>query len=313
MRNLSRIDLKRVFVVFIAIAVILPFLTFAGNDKKIYVDDNAGSKQNGSASHPYKTISKALDKANKNSEIHVAKGEYKETLEVPKGVEIYGAGSDKTIIKSKDDGKSTIYLKGSATLVDLNIKSGKQGINVANGGRVKVINCKIEKNKANGIFITAASLDESSQVMISETEISNNGQNGIYSQQRNVIIYKSDIEENKSDGIYFEAGVRAWIGSTITKGNHGSGMVATLDRSQIFTKNNTYSNNKREGIEVNAYGVAGRIDINKSKIRNSGNYAVARIERKPMNVSIWNGLTVQNTSFVLSNKGDVSGIFRIYN
>lgn len=311
MRNLRKIDPKRALIVLMALFVIVPFLSFAGNSKKIYVDSKAGDTQDGTSAHPYKTISKALDKADKNTEVHVANGTYKENLTVPRGAEIYGNDRDKTIIEAKNDDKSTIYLNGGAKLTDLTIKKGKTGIKVANEGRVKIIHCNISKNDSDGIFISSESLKDSNQVTISESDISDNGRNGIYSEKRNVIIYKSNMYRNKSDGAYFEAGFKAWIGQSDFKDNSGSGMVAILDGTQIYTKSNTYSSNKHEGIEVSSYGVAGKIDINKSKIRSNGSYGVSRIERKVTNANIWNGLTVQNTSFINTIKGEISGIFRI--
>lgn len=314
MRNLSKIDLKRVFIAFVALLVVVPVLTFASHSKKIYVDDSATGDQDGSSSHPYKTINQALRRANSSTEVHVANGTYKENLEVPNGVEIFGQNRDKTIIEAKNGDKSTVYLKGSAKLDDLTIKKGKNGIKVDNGGRVKILSCNVSKNDNDGIFISAkADLKEKDQVMISEVNASDNGRNGIYSEKRNVIIYKSTLQRNKSNGAVFAAGFKAWIGSTEFKDNYASGMVVTLDGTQLYTKNNSYSNNNREGIEVNAYGAAGRIDIAKSKIRNNDNYGIARVERKAVNNNIWKGLTVETTSYLLTHKGEISPIFSILN
>ena len=312
MRNLSKVNLKRVFIALIVLLVVVPVLTFASHSKKIYVDDSAKGSQDGSASHPYKTINQALKKAKNGTEVHVARGTYKENLEVPSGVEIYGKDRDKTIIEARSDNRSTIYLKGSAKLVDLTIKKGNNGIKVDNGGRVKIFNCNVSKNDGDGIYITAKSgLKEQDQVTISEVSASDNGRNGIYSEKRNVIIYKSVFQRNKSNGAVFASGFKAWIGSTEFKDNLASGMVVTLDGTQIYTKNNSYSNNKREGIEINAYGAAGRIDIAKSKIRNNGNYGIARVERKVVNSNIWKGLTAEATSYLLTHKGEVSPVFSI--
>ena len=76
MFSASRIDLRRLFLVFLALAIVVPFLTFAGSSKKLYVDIKAGSTQDGSSSHPYKTITQALKKADKNTKIYVSKGTY---------------------------------------------------------------------------------------------------------------------------------------------------------------------------------------------------------------------------------------------
>ncbi len=314
--NLNEINWKRVFIVFALLAISLPFFSFAGHNKKIYVDSNAGSEQDGSLTHPYKTIGKALEKAKDNTEIHISNGTYKENLEIPSGVDIYGQNSDKTIIKARNGGKAVISLKGSAKLVDLTIREGKNGIKIANAGRVKIFSCNIEKNDDDGILIYSGSskrsIEDNNQVMLSQVKIDHNGKAGIYSEKRSLIIYKSNISDNKSDGVSFASGVKAWIGSSTFVSNSGSGVAVVLDGAQIYTKNNVYSNNKREGIEIVAYGAGGRIDINKSKIRNNGNYGISRVDKKAVNQGIWGGLTVENTTYLYTNKGQLSPIFRIY-
>jgi hypothetical protein len=314
--NLSKINWKGAFIVFAVLIISLPFFSFAGHNKKIYVDSNAGSEQDGSSAHPYKTIGKALDKAKSNTEIHISNGTYKENLEIPSGVDMYGQNSDKTIIKARNGGKAVISLKGSAKLVGLTIRDGKNGIKITNTGRVKIFSCNIEKNGDDGILIYSGSskrsIEDSNQVMLSQVNINHNGKAGLYSEKRNLIIYKSDISDNKSDGVSLASGVKAWIGSSTFVSNSGSGMATVLDGTQIYTKNNVYSNNKREGIEVSAYGASGRIDINKSKIRNNGNYGIARVNKKVLNQGVWGGLTVENTTYLYVNKGQISPVFRVY-
>ncbi len=313
MFNANKIEFKRVLFVLALLAVILPFFTFAGNTKKVYVDAKAGDTQDGSSDHPYKTIGQALKKADEHTKIFVGRGTYKENLVVPKGTKLYGNDRDETIIKAKSDNDSTIYLNGGSELYKLTIKNGKNGVKVADGGRVKIIRCKITENDKDGVIIYAGSLDDKNKVTISETDIENNGRNGIFSEKRNLIIYKSTIDNNGSDGASFEAGTKAWIEGTKFENNSASGMKAKLDNAQIFTKSNSYVNNKREGLEVNAYGAAGRIDINKSKFENNGNYGISRVQRKPFSSSIWNGLTVENTIFSKLEKGGLSGVFGIFN
>jgi hypothetical protein len=310
---MRKIDLKRVFLAVLALAVIVPFLTFAGHDKKIYVDKKASSNQDGSSKHPYKTITQALKKANKNTKIYVSKGTYHENLVVPKSVEIFGQGREETIIVARTDDDSAVYLNGGSTLNKLGIKNGKNGVKVADGGRVKIIKCKIEDNNKDGVIIYAGKLNDSNKVTISETEIKNNGHNGVRSEKRNLVINESDINSNGSDGVSLESGVAAWISGTNFRKNSGSGIKARLDEAQIFTKNNTFSNNKREGIEVNAYGRAGRIDINGAKFVDNGNYGIARVQRKPFSANIWKGLVIKGTTFSKTEKGEISGIFKSFN
>ncbi|MCX6761491.1 MAG: right-handed parallel beta-helix repeat-containing protein [Candidatus Moranbacteria bacterium] len=313
MLNTSKIDLKRVFIAFLVLAVVVPFLTFADHNKKIFVDDNTGKTQDGSSKHPYKTISQALKKANKNTEILVSSGLYKENLVVPKGVEIYGHDRDETIIEAKSDDDSAVYLNGGSKLDKLTIKGGKNGVKVADGGRVKILNCIIKNNNRDGVIIYDGKLDDNNKVTISGTKIKDNGRNGIYAQKRNLVIVENDINNNGSDGVSFESGAKAWIGGTNFRDNSGSGLKVRLDGAQIFTKNNTFINNSREGVEVDAYGAAGRVDINWAKFENNGNYGIARIQRAAFSGNIWKGLTEEGTTFFKTEKGNVSAILNLFN
>ena len=310
---LYKIDLKKVFLVILALIIIVPFLTFAGHSKKKYVDMRAGNTQDGSSAHPYKTISQALKNADKNTEIYVAKGTYKENLIVPKGVEIYGANRDDTIIEAKSNDDSAVYLNGGAKLNKLTIKKGKNGIKVSDGGRIKIIKCRIEDNKNDGVIIYAGDLKDSNKVTINETEIKDNGRNGIYSEKRNLAIYESDIIYNGSDGVSFESGVKAWINGTNFRKNSASGLKVRLDGAQIYMKNNFFANNAREGIEVNAYGLSGRVDIKDAKFSDNGNYGISRVQRAVFAQNIWNGLSMENTSFAKTEKGEISEIFKLFN
>jgi hypothetical protein len=295
------------------LAVMVPFLTLAGNSKKIYVDAKAGSTQDGSSDHPYKTITQALKKAKKNTKIYVGKGTYRENLVVPKSVEIFGNDREDTIISAKSDDDSAVYLNGGAKLYKLTIKNGKNGVKVADGGRVKIIKCTIEKNDRDGVIIYAGKLDQNNQVTISETNIEDNGRNGIYSEKRNLVVYKSNIDENGSDGAYFSAGTKAWIEKTNFRKNSASGLKVRLDGAQIYTKRNTYANNKREGVEVNAYGATGRVDLSKSVFSDNANYGISRAQRASFSSNVWDGLTTKEVYFSKTEKGEISGIFKLFN
>ncbi|MFA5962226.1 MAG: right-handed parallel beta-helix repeat-containing protein [Parcubacteria group bacterium] len=310
---MKKIDLKRLFLAFLALVVVVPFLTFAGHTKKIYVDTGASNNQDGSSKHPYKTISQALKNANKDTVVYVAEGTYHENLVVPKGVEVNGQGRDKTIIEAKSDDDSAAYLNGGAKLTKLTIRDGKNGVKVSDGGRVKIIKCRIEHNDRDGVIIYAGKLNDSNKVTISETEIRKNGRNGVYSEKRNLVVDNSDIKDNGSDGASFDSGVMAWIDGTNFLRNSASGLKVRLDGAQIYTKNNTFSDNEREGVEVDAFGQTGRVDIKNSKFSDNSNYGIARVQRKAFFGNTWTGLTIENATFSKTNLGEVSGIFKLFN
>jgi len=90
-------------------------------------------------------------------------------------------------------------------------------------------------------------------------------------------------------------------------------MKLRIDNSNIWTKKNKIARNGREGIEVNFYGGAGRIDIKDSAIFQNKNYGVARVQRVNFgnSWSRWNSqLTFSGVNNIGENGlGNISGIF----
>ena len=291
---------------------ILPFLTLAKKEQDIYVNASASGKQDGSKSHPYKTISKALEHADKDTEVHISSGTYKENIKIPKGVEVYGTDRDKVTIDADDDDDPVVEMKDGTKINEVTVKGGYYGIKVGEDDEASIIECIVKNNEKNGIKIEKGTRDKDDPVTISETIVKDNGRVGIYSEKRRVVITNSQILDNGSDGINLEGGVSAWIYKTKSKNNDGSGLKMTLDDSNIWTKYNTIVNNEREGIEVNAYGGAGRIDINKSRIDENERYGIAKVQRKPFPLSVWNGFTVEDTSFQDNHSGSISNVIRLY-
>jgi hypothetical protein len=293
-KQVNYLKLGGVLVLF-AIFVI-PFLSFAGNKKDIYVDDSASSSnENGSASHPFNTIKEALknaEKSDKKVEIHVSNGVYHENIDVPSNTKIFGENKDKTIIEGDND-EPAVKLNHKTEINKVTITGGAYGVVVDNNDRASIVKCVIKDNDKDGIKIKSANVEDKYLVSITETEIYDNGRSGIYSEKRKLSIIDNFIYGNDGDGIDIVGGSSAWIAENKMKENDKSGMKLTLDGASIWTKNNTYYENKREGLEVNTYGVSGRIDINKSKFYKNKHYGVAKVNRNSSPSSVWRGLTIQ--------------------
>src|SRR4030042_4666297 len=129
----------------------LPFLLFAGSDK-IYVDDSASGTQNGSSSHPYKTITKALEEAGDGDEIHVRNGEYKENIHLREGRELYGQARDGVVIKADDDDYEVVDLEHDTEINKETIKGGKYGGRGGGDERASIVDCVIKDNDEDGVF-----------------------------------------------------------------------------------------------------------------------------------------------------------------
>jgi len=296
--------IKTAGIISLALIFIVPFLSFAGNTKDIYVNAKAGSKQDGSATYPYDTIKEALKKAEKSSkkvEIHVSNGVYKENIEIPSKTKIFGEDKDKTIIKA-DDNEPAVKMNHKTEINKITVEGGSYGVVIDDEDRASIVKCVIKDNDKDGVKIKAASIEDKYAASISESEIYDNGRSGIYSEKRRLAIMDSFIHNNEGDGIDIAAGSSAWIAGNKVKENEKSGIKLTLDGSNIWTKNNTFYNNDREGLEVNAYGGAGRIDVNKSKFYKNDRYGIVKVNRGNLNASVWNGFTIQADTIYWENK-----------
>lgn len=310
MKYLSQINWKKAIIAAVVLAVAVPFLTNAGNSKKIYVDDSAKGTQNGTSSHPYKSITKALKNVKKGGEVYVRKGTYKENIVVPEGVEIIGADKEKVTIEAKDKNGSVVILKGKASLTELTIKGGSYGVKVSEGGRVKISNCKIKNNKKNGIDIKGGNVGEERKVSITDSDIEDNGGNGVYSQARNIVIMNSEIENNKIHGVQLEKGVRAWMEKTSFDKNYKDGLNVKIGNSKIYTSKLTFTANRRNGVEVVGEGISGRVDLKRATMTKNSGYAVTKVIIGNA-VQNWSGLSMDgNTKFIGNVKGTISPIIK---
>ena len=295
-------------------AVVLPFLGFAKGGDKIYVNEDASGTQDGSSSHPYKTIWQALDQSHDGDEVVVAEGTYKERITIPKGVKLSGAGKGKTIIKSsKNSDDPVINMKDGSKVWGVTVKGGEVGIYVREGAKVDIIDSDIRENRHEGILIEDGERTDKEKVSIVNCEVKENGWSGVYSKKRKVVIIESGIKNNGRNGVVFESGVRAWIDDNSISENDGSGLVMNLDGADVtVASKNTFRKNGREGIEVSSFGSTGSIDIRKSRLSENGRYGVARIS-KSANVpsSVWNGLVSEgNNTFFGNVLGNVSPVIR---
>lgn len=291
---------------------VVPVLSFAGHETKIYVDDDATGVEDGSSSNPYSTIGEALDNSDENTEIHIRAGTYKENIEIPKGVEIFGSDKDDVIIKADDDDDPVIEMKHKTKIDNVTIKGGKYGIKIGKNSRVAITDCVIKDNKKDGIKIKRGDVKDKKKVSISGNEIKDNGRSGIYSEKRRLVIINNEILNNDSDGIDIEKGSKAWIEGNKVKDNDGSGIKVKLDKSEIWIKNNTLRNNNREGIEVNASGKPGTIEIKKSKLYKNDRYGIASVQRGDFSSSVWEGLIIKDNNKFWENKiGNISLIIKL--
>lgn len=295
----------------LALLIVLPILTFASKTTKVYVNDGASGTQDGSKSHPYKTITRALKNADDHTKVFIEKGTYEENIVIPEGVEVEGTDKNDVVIKADDKNLTTVKMEDNTKLMKVTVKGGREGVKVKKGDKALIYRCIIKDSRGNGIFIEEGNTKKDQEVVIVKSEIKFNERNGVFSQGRKIVIEDSVIRNNGSDGIDLNNGSRAWINGNQIKDNRASGLVVEMKDTQFFSKKNIYSGNKREGAEVELASKGGLVKFNKDKFKNNGNYAISRVQRNNVSASAWNGLIIANDNEYIGNgKGTVSPIFR---
>lgn len=270
--------------VFIGLAFVLllaaPIFVFGGSET-IYVDKDANGTEDGTESHPYRTISKALKNADKGTEVRVKNGTYKENITIPKGVDVLGHSKkrDKVVIESDNDNKPTVTMKHDTAIRHITVKGGRHGVRILEDAKAHIFDTEIKKSDRDGIHIDSAPRDKKHRVLIDKTKISDNDRAGIFSEKRDIVLINSDIMGNGSDGIDLAAGTKAWFENNRFNDNKGSGAKLILDGSGIYGKKNGFRDNKREGVEVSAFGAAGTIEFKRAAFVGNDRYGVARLAR----------------------------------
>ena len=309
--NLSQNKSKFAGSILLLALFIVPFFSFAKSEK-IYVDDNASGTENGSQSHPYKTIKSALKHADDGDKVIVKPGTYKENVEVPEEVKLIGESNSKVIIEAKDDDDPTVYLRDDSEVNNVTIKNGKSGVKVKENAEAKILSCIIRNNDGNGIEVKSGKVEKKSEVVISGNVIKENGRKGIFSERRYISIINNEIKGNKNDGVDIARGSYVSLEGNLIKENRGSGLKLVLDGSSVWTKNNRLAENKREGVEVNAYGGSGKIVFKSSKFVKNDRYGIARIIRGNAGSAVFNGMTVESSVELWENAiGNISPIIRV--
>lgn len=305
------------FSLVLGLLLIVPVFVFGGS-KVVYVDNDAKGEEEGTASRPYHSISKALKKAKGGTEVLVKNGTYEENITIPKGVKVFGASEkrDKVIIKSDSDDKPTVTMKDDTEISHVTIKGGRHGVRIVDDAKAHIFEVVVKKSDRDGIHIGSAPRDKKHRVLIDTVEVKDNDRAGIFSDKRFIILINSDVVGNGGDGIDLALGTKAWLEKNRFNDNKGSGAKFILDGASIFGKKNGFRNNKREGLEVNAFGGAGTIELKKSAFIGNDRYGVARVARTAAGADMFGnlsfGIGVNESRFEANTLGGLSSIFRSF-
>lgn len=244
--------------------------------REIYVDDSFSYPRDGTAEHPYKTISEAVMLADEGDTIYVFSGRYNETLTINKRVSIIGGIDDAPSILSR--GSEINYLidisADFVTLENFVIEDPGRFITSQYGALIRISsnNVVLQKNNISRCNLWALYLDSSNDNTISGNII--NDTKGILVLASNNNVFSYNVLSNSSDaGIsirssrrnilyqnYFSANAYGFYAkdcsnmnlteNSFMKNNY-HGIYTSGDKNDIL-KANTFSNNSVSGITLDS-------------------------------------------------------------
>lgn len=304
----------KLILVFLTLFFIVPVLTFSSSKKQIFVDSDAKGTQNGSSSHPYRTIKQAIEKAHGKTEIIVARGTYHENITLKEDISLFGKDKNETII-SADDNKPAVTMKDNTKIDKITIRHGDDGIHVEDNAEVEITNCLIKDNHDDGIDVDEGSTRNSEEVLISNNDIEKNGKAGIYSEKRRLVIVDNEISKNGTGGIDMEGGVSAWISRNEISENYARGIKLRIDNSDIILKSNAIKHNRGNGVETYFRGEKGKVSIEKTSLFQNSGWGILRNQKLYFynNQGLWNSSLIfgNNNNIGSNGAGNISGIVQI--
>jgi parallel beta-helix repeat protein len=245
--------------------------------REIYVDDSFSFPRDGTAEHPYQTITEAISLANEGDTIYVFSGTYNESLSINKRVSLIGGIDDQQSIISR--GVELKYLiditADFVTLENFVITDPGRHITSQYGALVHITsnNVVIQKNNISQCNLWGISLESSDDNTVSGNII--NDTKGVYVLSSNNNVFSSNNISNSSDaGINLRSSKRNILyqnyfildifgiyardcsntnitQNTFTK-NTFHGIYATGDHTDIIQAN-TFKNSTVTGLTLDSY------------------------------------------------------------
>jgi hypothetical protein len=296
----------------LAVVVIVPTIAF-GNSRTINVDKGASGTQDGTSAHPYSTIADALKHADEGDEVYIHNGTYKENITIPKGVTVKGNYKDhgKVVIDGDSD-KPTVTMKHKSSLSFVTVEDGRNGIRIEEDAKAKLFDMVVKGSERDGIRAESAPRDKDRRLYAEKVEVKGSGKAGIYSEKRYVVLVNCNIHDNGTDGIDFIAGVKAWLENVSSNDNHGTGWKVVVDGAEIWSRDNQFRRNGREGVEVESFGGTGAFGMKSSKTVDNGRWGVSLLARNAGATGMWKNIFLEKNSSWGNGLGNVSAVIRVF-
>ncbi|MCX6671377.1 MAG: right-handed parallel beta-helix repeat-containing protein, partial [Euryarchaeota archaeon] len=226
--------------------------------REIYVNDSFSYPRDGSAEHPLRTITEAINLANDGDTVYVFSGTYNESLVINKRISLIGGIDDEPSIISR--GVELKYLieitADFVTVENFVIKDPKRYISSQYGALIHVTsnNVVLQKNNISQCDLWGIYLDSSDDNMISGNII--NDTKGVFVSSSNNNVFSSNNISNSSDaGMNFRSSIRNILYENyLTLNTYG---IYIKDCSNTNITQNTFTKNVFHGI----YLTGGTTDI----------------------------------------------------
>jgi parallel beta-helix repeat protein len=217
--------------------------------REIYVDDSFSLSRDGSAEHPYRTITEAINLANDGDTVYVFSGTYNESLVINKRISLIGGIDDKPSNISRGvEHKYLIEITADfVTVENFVIRDPERFISSQYGALVHVTsnNVVLQQNHISNCNLWGVYLDSSDDNMISGNEI--NDTKGVFVSSSNNNVFSSNNISNSSDaGLNLRSSIRNILYENyLTLNTNG---IYIKDCSNTNITQNTFSKNVFHGI-----------------------------------------------------------------
>lgn len=247
---------------------------------QIYVDATNGndSTGDGSATNPYKTITKGLKKASSGMTVYVKAGIYDQALGenfpilMKDGVNLIGTGPETTIVNCNNNASYVFYDAPNSVIEKFSIKGGSEAGVFCKSSTSTIKNCIITDNN-KGIHCKASSTIENNKISL-------NNSSGIYIvKNSSPNIVNNNITKNGTDGVECSGSSSPTIRGNTIRDNGEHGIMCKQNSSPLIDGNTIERNilpgiyclfNSRPTINNNIIKNNMRYNIDDARGRNNG-------------------------------------------
>jgi len=216
--------------------------------REIYVDDSFSYPRDGSAEHPLRTITEAINLATDGDTVYVFSGNYNETIVINKRISLIGGIDDQPSNLSRyAEHKYLIEITTDfVTIENFVIKDPNRFISSQNGALIHITsnNVVIQKNNISDCSLWGIYLDSSDDNMISGNII--NDTKGVFVFSSNNNVFSNNIISNSTDsGLNIRSSMRNILyDNNFSLNTYG---VYSKDCSNMNMTQNIFTKNKFHG------------------------------------------------------------------